>query len=112
MEGDIYPDLLSPNADILAIPLTHIYNQVINKAIWKRETVITIPKKCHPDSLSQCRNLSCTPFFSKTLERFVFSRINHEIKLRPSQYGGRKGIGVDHMIVDMWETILSDLDKG
>lgn len=47
-----------------------------------------------------------------TISHFVFSRLNEAIKLSDSLYGGRKGCGVDHMLIDMWETILSDLDRG
>ena len=65
-----------------------------------------------PESLFQCRNLSCTPFFLKIFERFVFARLNNETKLSDSQFDGRKNCGVDHMIIDMWESILTDLDKG
>lgn len=45
------------------------------------------------------------------LERFVFARINDETSLADSQYGGRKKCGVDHMLINMWETILSDKDS-
>ena len=34
------------------------------------------------------------------------------IELSPSQYGGRKGQGINHMLIDMWDTILNDLDSG
>ena len=114
--GDIFSDLISPNAEILATPLCDIFNAIIQTRtwpdVWKNETVVVIPKQRNPDSLSQCRNLSCTPFFSKILERFIFARINREVKLSTNQYGGQKGCGVDHMLVDMWETILNDLDRG
>ena len=111
---DIFPDLINESAEVLAVPLTKIYNKTIESgiwpAVWKEETVVVIPKCKSPESLSQCRNLSCTPFFSKCLERFVFARINEETTLSNAQFGGRKKCGVDHMLVDMWETILSDID--
>ena len=114
--GDIFPDLISPNADILAIPLTFIYNQILSSRYWphhwKEETVVIIPKTQMPENLAQCRNLSCTMFFSKILERFIFSRLTGETELSPTQYGRRKKCGVDHMLVDMWDTILTDLDGG
>ena len=75
------------------------------------DTVI-IPKKHNPQSLAECRNLSCTQFFSKTLKRIVFERLSKETKLSESQYGGQKGSGVEHMLVDCWTTILNDLEGG
>ena len=114
--GDIFPDLISPNADVLAIPLTNIYNSVLQTLQWplhwKEETLIPIPKCKNPESLSQCRNLSCTMFFTKVLERFLFARITAEVDLASSQFGGRKKCGVDHMLIEMWNTILNDLDRG
>ena len=116
VRGDVFPDLIDSNCDILALPLTFIYNLIIQTGSWptgwKEETVVIIPKTKSPDSLSQCRNLSCTPFFSKTFERFVFTRLTSEISLSSSQYGGRKDMGVNHMLVDMFDTILTDLDCG
>ena len=62
VKGDILPSLIAPNCDLLAIPLTHLYNKIIESGEWpdqwKSETVITIPKTNSADSLSKCRNLS------------------------------------------------------
>lgn len=77
---------------------------------WKVDTLVVIPKKRSPESLSECRNLSSTRLFSKAFEKLVFDRINAEGKLSDSQYGGRKTIGVDHMLVDMWHSIINDLE--
>ena len=114
VEGDILPRLVGPNSDLLAIPLTYLYNKIISSGtwpeIWKSETVVTIPKVSSPPDLSKCRNLSCTPYFSKTLERFVFARLTEETTLSNSQFGGRKGCGVDHFIIETWNTVLTDLE--
>ena len=46
--GDIPPDLVTKFSDQLAVPLTYIYNQVLNTLewpeLWKSETVTIIPK--------------------------------------------------------------------
>ena len=34
VEGDIFPELVGPNADILAIPLTKLYNVMLKKRTW------------------------------------------------------------------------------
>ena len=48
VRGDIFPHLIGPNADILALPLSHIFNQTISRnewqAGWKEETFVVIPK--------------------------------------------------------------------
>ena len=64
VRGDIPPELANKFADILAIPLAQIYNQVLNTLewplLWKTESVIVIPKNSSPSSLTELRNLSCT----------------------------------------------------
>ena len=72
VNGDIFPELVSPNSDMLAISLASFFNRIIKAGEWpenwKVEIVVVIPK--------------CTPLFSKTFERFVFARLgNTEIKL-------------------------------
>ena len=58
-------------SDILAIPLTDIYNTARCyhswPELWKEETMIIIPKSQNPTTYSELRNLSCTPLFSKVL---------------------------------------------
>ena len=115
VEGDIFVEHLNKFCDFLALPLTDIFNHVLCHQVWqtrwKQETLVVIPKCTSPQSLSECRNLSCTQFFSKTLERVVFDWLNKEICLSDAQYGGRKGCGVNHMLVDAWTTILHDLEE-
>ena len=114
VSGDILPATINSNCDLLAIPLTYIYNAVLRTGswpkLWKSETLIAIPKCSMPQDLGQCRNLSCTPYFSKCLERFIFKRLTEETKLSNSQYGGRAGCGVDHFLTESWNIILGDLE--
>ena len=71
VKGDINPSLVNKFHDILAIPLSIIFNQTLNMLhwpqLWKNETVTVIPKNSSPASVSDLRNLSCTPLFSKVL---------------------------------------------
>ena len=112
--GDINPTLVSQFSDILAIPLHFIFNQTLNTLswpdIWKSETVHTIPKNSAPSGLSELRNLSCTPLYSKILESFVLDRLKRETKLSDRQYGGIKGSGTDHFLLDTWDEILNTID--
>ena len=54
VQGDIDPQLVTKFSDILAIPLSFVYNQVLNTlqwpALWKTETVTVIPKNSSPTS--------------------------------------------------------------
>ena len=64
VKGDIFPDLMTLFSNFLAIPLTDIYNKITATfcwpAVWKEEFVTIIPKKSHPQSLNDLRNISCT----------------------------------------------------
>ena len=112
--GDIPPELVAPNCDLLAIPLYTIYNQVISTCswpdIWKNETVSVIPKTTSPANMGELRNLSCTPLFSKVLEFFVLKDIKNSVCLADCQYGGISGVSTDHFLVKSWDTIMSNLE--
>ena len=102
------------SSDLLAPPITFIYNQVIRDKewpdLWKRETLIVIPKCGSPSELSECRNLACTPLFSKVLEGFILSRLREEMSLAETQYGGLKGCSSTHFLVQTWNDIMEGLE--
>ena len=74
------------------------------------ETVSVIPKNSAPTSLSELRNLSCTPLFSKVLEHFVLEDLKSKIKLSSAQFGGIKVLSTDHFLVSSWQRILEHLE--
>ena len=92
IKGDIFPSLMTEYADLLAQPLSDIYNRItetfIWPNIWKVEIVTVIPKCANPESFDQLRNISCTLLTSKIYESFLLSWIREEITLRNNQYGG------------------------
>ena len=114
VRGDIPPKIIAENADLLAIPLAHVFNSAITNAewpaLWKMETVTVIPKNSAPSTLSELRNLSCTPLFSKVLEYFVLENLKSKIKLSESQFRGIKGLSTDHFLVSSWQKILNHLE--
>ena len=114
--GDIDPQLLNKYHDILAIPLTIVFNQVLNTLhwpkLWKSESVTIIPKNNAPSGPGELRNLSCTPVFSKLLESFVLERLKGEISLSSRQFGGIKGCSTDHFLIETWDAIISALEDG
>ena len=112
--GDIHPKLVTKYADLLAIPLHMIFKENFKNGswppLWKSETVTVIPKCARPKSLGELRNLSCTPLFSKVMEHFLLKRLKEETKLSPTQFGGLKGTGVDHFLIETWDKILRSLE--
>ena len=114
VKGDIDPRLVTKFCDLIAIPLHCIYNKVLRDyqwpEIWKRETVKIIPKKSIPESLKDVRNISCTPLFSKVLEHFVLVKLRSVMKLSNEQFGGVKGVGIDHFLCETWHEVLTTLD--
>ena len=79
--------------------------------VWKRETVSVIPKNLSPAGLSEMRNISCTPVLSKVMEFFLLERLRSEVKVKPNQFGGIPGCGIDHYLVEVWDSILQNLDQ-
>ena len=114
VRGDIPASLVNQVADILAIPLHYIYGEVYSKlqwpSLWKAETVSVIPKNAAPSEMSQLRNLSCTPLFSKVLESFILEDLKSMTKLSADQYGGIKGVGANHFLIGTWQDILENLE--
>ena len=70
-----------------------------------------IPKKNNPTSLNECRNLCCTIFFSKVLESFILDCLMSEVELSHKQYGGLKGCGANHFLLNMWQNLLLGLEE-
>ena len=103
-------------ADILALPLTDIYNTISSTfvwpAIWKIEIITVIPKCNNPEKSDQLRNISCTLLVSKIFESYLLSWIREEVNTRRNQYGGEKGCSTVHHLLDTWETVLEDLRRG
>ena len=114
VKGDIFPELVTRYADLLAVPLTSIYNEITNTAfwskIWKEEFVTIIPKTRTPADIGQLRNISCTMLASKVYESLVLEWASSQVKLKPNQFGGTKGCSTSHLLISVWQRILSDLE--
>ena len=101
----------------LAEPVTNIINTCLQKSqypqIWKQEWVTPVPKITNPKEIKDLRKIACTSDFSKLFEVFLKDWILEDIgeKLDIGQYGGKKGIGTEHMIVCLLGRILKLLDK-
>ena len=114
VKGDIFPCMVNRAAGALAFPLTNIYNHISAGGswpkLWKVESVTPIPKKTIPESLNDVRNISCTQLFSKAYESFVLDWLLQEVQLRTNQYGGVKGSGSEHFLVELWQQVLENLE--
>ena len=88
--------LINQAAKALAIPLT----------------AISIPKVPTPADYNDIRPISMTTLWSKLLESFVasFTLIETGHNWKGNHHGGRKGSSTDHVLVQVWDTILEELD--
>ena len=114
VRGDIFPALVNRAAADLSLPLLHIYNTIsltqLWPDLWKIEYVTPIPKKTLPKSPSDLRNISCTQLFSKVYESFILEWLGQQVKLRLNQYGGVKGSGTEHFLVNLWQNVLENIE--
>ena len=114
VDGDIMPSVVNSVAAYLAMPLTDIYNCITVSAKWPRkwkvEYVTPIPKKTHPETVNDLRNISCTQLISKAYESFVLEWLGAQVGLRLNQYRGTKGSGMEHYLVELWQRTLENLD--
>ena len=114
VRGDLPPALVNPAARYLRVPVTCIYNDIIQTLVWpvawKREYVTVIPKKPLPDSMADLRNISCTPLLSKIFESYVLARVEEETTLKPNQFGGTKGCSTTHMVIEVLQEICENAE--
>ena len=114
--GDLLPRIVKRHYSKLALPVSKIFNAVFDQGEWptrwKEETAVVIPKVPNPSSLAECRNISCTAFLSKVLESVVLEDLRSEIEQDPDQYGGVKKCSVDHLLIDLYDKLLSPLEEG
>ena len=100
----------------LTAPLVNIYNcclrQGIFPQIWKQELVSPVPKLENLKVIKDTRKVSCLSDYCKIYESFLKTWILEDISENEcfSQFGGKKGIGAEHMIVCMVDRILKLLD--
>ena len=118
MTGDIPKELVNPCSYKLAEALTLIYNvSFLNRSWprrWKTETVIPILKSISPGSFDDIHPISMTTLWSKILESYVatFTLEETQSNWKNNQYGGRKESSPDHVLVGLWNGILTGLENG
>ena len=60
--------------------------------------------------MGDLRNISCTVLPSKIFESFVLNWLSSKVTCKRNQYGGVKGCGVSHLLVDNWDEVLTNLE--
>ena len=116
VHGDPLPNMIRQFPEAFAQPVMEIYNAINDTgrwpAAWKTEYLTIIPKTPNPTDLSECRNISCTSVFSKILEGRVLDKLRKELTADLGQYGGKPKCGAEHMLIDLWERIMTTLEGG
>ena len=114
VRGDIFPNIVTAHADALAVPLASIYNTITTTRIWptnwKRESVTIIPKCRTPMDVGQLRNISCTVLILKIYESYVLQWTLEQVQLNINQFGGSKGCSTSHLLISIWQNVLTDLE--
>ena len=116
VDGDPMPHLIQKFPRAFAGPVSDIFT-AINREVkwpqtWKKEHITVIPKCQKPSTLSECRNISCTAYLSKVLENVLLSKLREELAPDPEQFGGKKGCGAEHLLIELRDKILESLDTG
>ena len=113
--GDLPKKLVKHCVDVLAPPVTMIFNKITQSAIfppqWKIEHQIALPKVFPPECEDDLRNIAKTPFFSKVYESFVGGWLLPIIKpfLDPGQCG-LKGLSITHYLIKLLHFVHATLD--
>ena len=100
----------------ISTPISKIFNLMTKTQNfprhWKMENGLPIQKIDSPESESDLRVISKTPFFCKIYEAFVFDWLSVVIKphLDTDQFG-MKGLSITHYLINFLHFIHSNLDK-
>ena len=117
---DLPENLRKEAAEFLAEPLTDIYNACLRQGkfpnIWKKEYVTPVPKVTENEpirEITDVRKIASTSDYSKIYEHFLLEFILEDIaeKLSKTQFGGKKGVGTEHLMVKMLDRIQKLLDN-
>ena len=116
VDGDPLAHLVRKFPKAFSEPVSVIYNEINRKGYWpkewKKEHLTIIPKIPNPADLSECRNISCTSIFSKVLEGVLLANLRKELLPDPAQYGGTPGCGAEHLLIDIWEKVVTAMEGG
>ena len=114
VEGDLFISALVQNLTTLAPIIAAVFNRVVESGEWPRawqvEHVTIIPKGNQPDEPAKCRNISCTNFLSKVLERMVLGYAKKQVRPKTNQFGGEKNCSTNHFLAEVWDKLTDHLE--
>lgn len=117
---DEFPDtIIKKCAHLLSLPLTDICNTSLLSGkfpeIFKVAKVCPIHKKGEKHNVENYRPISLLSGFSKIIEKVMYNRLVSFLEFNNiftnSQFGFRKGRGINDALVKFTESILNAIDK-
>ena len=115
---DIPAWVIRNNADVLAAPLTAIFNSSLREGIlppqWKSAYVVPVPKVHPPVSIEKdFRPISLTPITAKVFESIVVKRVDDSLlsEIDDKQFGGITGTSTTDALVEMANMWYEATDK-
>ena len=112
--------LLKDAANVLAGPLTEIFNMTVGQGKvpkeWKKAKVIPVHKSGPRDDPGNHRPISILPVVSKVLERLIHGQLSAYLKrmnsLCENQSGFRRNHSTATAVTHFTDNILTNIDKG
>ena len=116
----ISPRVLKELADVLAAPLTTLFQASLDKAIvpsdWKKASVCPIFKKGEKSAAANYRPVSLTCVTSKIMEHILTSQLMRYAEenniFHPSQHGFCRDHGCEKQLIELVCDIATKLDQG
>lgn len=117
----ITPRILKQVAHVICKPLAKLFNMSLSNGvlphIWKIAMVTPVFKnKGTPDDVNNYRPISVTSVICKLLEKIIVKHLNNFILenniLYKYQSGFQSGDSTTNQLVEIYNTIVSNLDKG
>ena len=106
--GEIPGWILKEHSNLLAPPITAIFNSSLREGIvppmWKSAIVIPVPKKHPPTQIQKdIRPISLTPIISKVFESIVLDWVEYftETQMKDDQFGCIKGSSAVDALVEI-----------
>ena len=116
----ISPRVLQELADVLAAPLTTLFQTSLDKATvpndWKKASVCPIFKKGEKSAAANYRPVSLTCVTSKIMEHILTSQLMRFAEendiFHQNQHGFRRNHGCEKQLIELVSDITTNLDKG
>ena len=117
---DIKPDIVKAVIDLIKVPLVHVFNLSISSGVvpdqLKIARIVPIHKSGDSAKCKNYRPISVLSIFSKIMERIIHKRLYSFLDrynlFQNCQFGFRKQYSSYMAVLEAYNKIVSDLDKG